>query len=164
MRPNNFDLIRLLAAIQVVIYHGVEHLKIEGLKDTWLLFILECFPGVPIFFVLSGFLVSASWERSKSLGQYGFKQSAKNFSWTLVLFRIFDRGRALFDARLFCQRFRYESWYVDHRSIDDVSILQSRISEAVWRWRTQWKPVDDPDRTPVLYRTAHRVRLSLIHI
>ena len=90
MRPNNFDLIRLLAAIQVVIYHGVEHLKIEGLKDTWLLFILECFPGVPIFFVLSGFLVSASWERSKSLGQYVLNRALRIFPglWCCFAFSI----------------------------------------------------------------------------
>lgn len=28
------------------------------------------FPGVPIFFAISGFLISASWERSNSLRKY----------------------------------------------------------------------------------------------
>lgn len=69
-KTNNFDLIRLAAALQVAFVHGSEHLKIgtEGLK--WVSQVLHIFPGVPIFFVISGFLISASLERSPSISSY----------------------------------------------------------------------------------------------
>lgn len=65
-RQNNFDLIRLLAALQVLIIHGFEHLKLDTTPIEW----LQIFPGVPIFFVISGFLVSASYERSNTIYSY----------------------------------------------------------------------------------------------
>jgi len=54
-KTNNFDLVRLLAALQVILVHGygVEYLP-------WLNSAIAMFPGVPMFFVISGFLVSAS--------------------------------------------------------------------------------------------------------
>lgn len=90
MRPNNFDLIRLLAATQVVIYHGIEHLGLDSISDQWWVKLLECFPGVPIFFVLSGFLVSASYERSKSLTQYAANRALRIFPglWCCLAFSI----------------------------------------------------------------------------
>ncbi|MGB2964038.1 MAG: acyltransferase [Anaerolineales bacterium] len=63
---NNFDLIRLFAALQVVFIHGHEHFGLG--PGSWLVKSLQIFPGVPIFFVISGFLVSASWERSAPQG------------------------------------------------------------------------------------------------
>ena len=79
LRPNNFDLIRLLAALQVVTHHGIEHLGLDSVANHWLVEVLKCFPGVPIFFVLSGFLVSASLERSKSLPQYALNRALRIF-------------------------------------------------------------------------------------
>jgi peptidoglycan/LPS O-acetylase OafA/YrhL len=64
---NNFDLLRILAATQVLYFHTLFHLKID--PPSWTLF-FEYFPGVPIFFVISGYLVSASFERSESLERY----------------------------------------------------------------------------------------------
>lgn len=64
---NNFDLLRILAATQVMVIHSMARLGIPvpgGLK--W----LEWFPGVPIFFVISGYLVSASFERQKNIARY----------------------------------------------------------------------------------------------
>ena len=59
---NNFDLLRLIAASQVALVHGIEHLEVEILYPVakYLAFI----PGVPIFFFLSGLLISAAWERN----------------------------------------------------------------------------------------------------
>lgn len=65
-RVNNFDLLRLLAAFQVLILHAKGHLKVSN--DFIELFsdnILSFFPGVPIFFYISGFLIYSSFERNK---------------------------------------------------------------------------------------------------
>jgi peptidoglycan/LPS O-acetylase OafA/YrhL len=70
VRQNNFDLIRLAAASQVVLFHGLEHLGPAGAAHWTIGQALSWFPGVPIFFVVSGFLVSLSLERSPSLVEY----------------------------------------------------------------------------------------------
>ncbi len=64
-RINNFDLIRLLAAFQVVYGHALHHLNIEnkiviGVYEHF----LKYFPGVPIFFFISGLLIWGSFERN----------------------------------------------------------------------------------------------------
>jgi len=57
MQRNNFDLIRLFAALQVVVTHGDRFiLNWGGVLSP----VLEFIPGVPIFFLISGFLISAS--------------------------------------------------------------------------------------------------------
>lgn len=63
-RHNNFDLIRLLAAYQVVAMHVSDHLLVPVPG------VLSFFPGVPIFFMVSGFLVTASLARCTTLGEY----------------------------------------------------------------------------------------------
>ena len=63
-RHNNFDLIRLLAAYQVVAMHSGEHLQVVMPG------VLTFFPGVPIFFIVSGFLVTASLAHCGSLAEY----------------------------------------------------------------------------------------------
>ncbi len=59
-RTNNFDLIRLIAALQVVVVHSAQHL---GLEHGWVFKILRQFPGVPIFFSVSGFLIFWTYSR-----------------------------------------------------------------------------------------------------
>ena len=90
MRPNNFDLIRLLAALQVVLYHGFEHLKIDDSFSSWFSIFPKCFPGVPIFFVISGFLVSASYKRSKTIGGYTVNRALRIYPglWACLLVAI----------------------------------------------------------------------------
>lgn len=65
-RVNNFGLIRLLAALQVLFSHSVEHLELR--ENEFFHFIGEkfiyYFPGVPIFFTISGFLIFASFEKN----------------------------------------------------------------------------------------------------
>jgi peptidoglycan/LPS O-acetylase OafA/YrhL len=65
--PNNFDLIRLLAAVQVFIGHGFlfgffPHNRVY--TATWFV------PGVPVFFGMSGFLLLWSLERNADLPAY----------------------------------------------------------------------------------------------
>ena len=64
---NNFDLLRILAATQVVGAHIFGHMGLAA-PNWWSAF--DGFPGVPVFFVISGFLISASYERSSSLKNY----------------------------------------------------------------------------------------------
>jgi len=69
-RVNNFDLLRLLAALQVAVVHSIGFLKPTGYFARLLDAGLDRFPGVPIFFVISGVLISKSYERSDSLRDY----------------------------------------------------------------------------------------------
>ena len=70
-RLNNFDLLRLVAALQVVSHHSVDILQVQlpaMLKS--LLHFSNLFPGVPIFFFISGFLISKSYESNHKLSEY----------------------------------------------------------------------------------------------
>ncbi len=68
-RENNFDLIRLYAATQVAWHHALRHLQVDH-ASSLLFQATRLFPGVPIFFFVSGFLISRSHENSSSLGNY----------------------------------------------------------------------------------------------
>lgn len=62
-RVNNFDLIRLLAAAQVAILHGISWFGMySGLRP--IVHALSVFPGVPIFFFVSGMLISRAYLRT----------------------------------------------------------------------------------------------------
>ncbi len=88
MRPNNFDLIRLLAATQVVIFHGVHHIHPPGSQGSIIVRWLDYFPGVPVFFIISGFLVSASYERSKTQKSYWVNRAFRIFPALWVCFAL----------------------------------------------------------------------------
>lgn len=66
---NNFNIIRLLAAGQVLIVHALNHLEFSGL----LVDLFKLVPGVPVFFFVSGMLITASYERL-SLRKRGLRQ------------------------------------------------------------------------------------------
>lgn len=67
---NNFNLIRLVAAIQVAILHIREHLGLVN-ENNIIIDFIRLFPGVPIFFFVSGFLISKSYESNSHLLEYG---------------------------------------------------------------------------------------------
>jgi peptidoglycan/LPS O-acetylase OafA/YrhL len=69
-RINNFDVIRLLAALQVAVVHGITYLKPAGFLAHLVQFGLNLFPGVPIFLVISGLLISKSYEQADSIRHY----------------------------------------------------------------------------------------------
>jgi peptidoglycan/LPS O-acetylase OafA/YrhL len=91
LRPNNFDLIRLVAAVQVLIIHGFEHLglkeKMDLINDSFR-FWINAFPGVPIFFVISGFLISRSFERENRVKTYAVNRLLRIYPALYVCFAV----------------------------------------------------------------------------
>jgi peptidoglycan/LPS O-acetylase OafA/YrhL len=57
---NSFDALRLFAAAQVVFVHALAHLKITELRRPGLSDVMAMFPGVPVFFAISGYLITLS--------------------------------------------------------------------------------------------------------
>lgn len=82
-RQNNFDLLRLAAATQVLIVHALAHM--HGTVPS----ILMRVPGVPVFFVISGYLVSSSARRS-DLQTYVRARALRIYPalWVCLLFSI----------------------------------------------------------------------------
>lgn len=90
-RTNNFDLIRLLAALQVLIWHGCKHF--EGMFDAFypLLVVLYVLPGVPIFFTISGFLIYHSLQNSTgNLRKYFTNRFLRIYPalWVCIIFTV----------------------------------------------------------------------------
>ena len=68
---NNFDLIRLFAAFQVALAHVLHVMEIEtAWIGSLILHMFYLFPGVPIFFFISGFLISRSYENNSCLKEF----------------------------------------------------------------------------------------------
>lgn len=96
-RLNNFDLIRLIAALEVVIGHSVEFLDVT--VPPWLepaYVVLRWFPGVPVFFALSGWLLTGSLERRPDLRDYARNRMLRLFPalWACVLVTLVILGGA----------------------------------------------------------------------
>lgn len=87
-KQNCLSLIKLVAAIQVMIIHMREHLDI--LLPEWVNSIIRFFAGVPIFFIVSGFLIWFSIENSFSYGNYIKKRFWRIYPelWVAVIFEI----------------------------------------------------------------------------
>ena len=93
-RENNFDIIRLLASLQVIIIHCIIHLEINNISNTY---IIQLFPGVLMFFCISGFLIMSSFDRNSNIKQYTINRVLRIFPglyvsliFTLFLLLIFN--------------------------------------------------------------------------
>ena len=86
IRTNNLDLIRLLAAVQVATHHSLGFLKLADtspLVDR-IVYLTLLLPGVPIFFFVSGFLISKSYESSATLWQYARNRALRIYPALIV--------------------------------------------------------------------------------
>ena len=63
-KTNNLNLIRLIAACQVLLGHLSQEFH------CWSFDTLHVFKGVPIFFTLSGFLIYWSYDNNPKIRQY----------------------------------------------------------------------------------------------
>lgn len=91
-RENNFDVVRLFAALQVCIGHIFTHFNIRG---GGLSEFLSNFPGVTIFFAISGFLISCSWCHSKTIKQYARNRFLRIFPALFVCFIVLQLAIAI---------------------------------------------------------------------
>ncbi len=94
---NNFDLVRLFAAVQVVVVHLFTVMPGLPGREQWLV-TLSVFPGVPIFFFISGYLISGSWQRNPRLAGFIASRALRIFpglwlavSFSMVLLMLFYR-------------------------------------------------------------------------
>lgn len=88
LRINNFDLLRVVAAAQVAFFHLSGYLRLDPSRENPLVFFAHSFPGVPVFFVVSGFLISLSWEKNPSLGDYLRNRALRIFPALWVCFAV----------------------------------------------------------------------------
>lgn len=86
---NCLDFIRIIAAFQVMLGHEIEHLALP-VGDLWGCFGVF-FRGVPIFFVISGFLMWFSINRSRTYKEYLKKRFWRIYPelWLAVFIEIF---------------------------------------------------------------------------
>lgn len=78
LHQNNFDVLRLFAALQVVVLHYSVHIgeiSPQGLLEA----ALRPFAGVPIFFFISGFLIAESWVRKPLWREYVWRRAMRIF-------------------------------------------------------------------------------------
>lgn len=72
LKKNNFDLLRVLFALMVCLVHVFE---LSGFRQlSWIIVIFSSEIAVKSFFVISGFLIFMSYERSSSLKSYVSKR------------------------------------------------------------------------------------------
>jgi peptidoglycan/LPS O-acetylase OafA/YrhL len=122
-KRNNFDLIRLVAAAQVMLFHTMHYMEVPvgGLKT-----VVAHLPGVPAFFFVSGFLISASWERNSDLRTFCVNRALRIFPalWAVLFFSILTLVLFYDTAILRANIGKLILW-----SICQVTILQDWIPE-----------------------------------
>ena len=143
-QTNCLNLIRIIAAFQVMFGHMVEHLELPINETAFRMSYF--FRGVPIFFVISGFLMWFSIGRSKTYSQYLKKRFWRIYPelWVAVLIEI---GVILV---------LYKGGYKGYHTIcfwagNDFAILDSNLTKRIWCWDSQWSFVDNRCNDSILY-------------
>lgn len=76
IKDNCFDMIRIFAALQVLLFHYLAHFQIMSFP-IYVGNFFQLFSGVVIFFITSSFLITASYERC--IEQKGEKEGMKDY-------------------------------------------------------------------------------------
>jgi peptidoglycan/LPS O-acetylase OafA/YrhL len=92
-RPNSIDVIRLLAAMQVAFQHTSAHLELRSDTLVTIEKLLSLYPGVPIFYFVSGFLISRSYECNSVISEYAFNRALRIYP-ALIVCTVFAVGSA----------------------------------------------------------------------
>ena len=85
LQTNNFDLIRLAAALQVAYIHCAAQFD-TIISDRPLSTLVLRFPGVPVFFFISGFLISKSFETNSNWREYAWNRALRIYPALMVCF------------------------------------------------------------------------------
>ncbi len=105
---NNFDLLRLLFAGTVCLVHAYE---LSGFRElAWIASFLSTAVAVKAFFVVSGFLIFMSHERSTSLGAYAGKRVRRIYPAYLTVVMLCALGLAFASARPLAEYFS-PAWF-----------------------------------------------------
>ena len=100
-RRNNFDALRLIAATSVIFTHAFLIAEGEQNRDPLVVLTRNQCPtglvGVFVFFAISGFLVTQSWEQTRSLPRYAAKRTLRIYPGyaTCILLLTFGLGAAV---------------------------------------------------------------------
>jgi len=86
-KSNNFDLIRLFAALQVAVVHSVYHQGLASRHDLPML-LTRYFPGVPVFFFVSGFLIYQSFDKNPSVVDFTVNRCLRIYPALIVCFLV----------------------------------------------------------------------------
>ncbi len=84
-QTNNFDLIRLAAALQVAYIHCAAQFD-TIISDRPFSTLVWRFPGVPVFFFVSGFLISKSFESNSNWREYAWNRALRIYPALAVCF------------------------------------------------------------------------------
>lgn len=102
---NNFDLLRLLFAGTVCLVHAYE---LSGFRElAWIASFLSTAVAVKAFFVVSGFLIFMSHERSTSLASYTGKRIRRIYPAYFAVVMLCALGLALASARPLAEYFSF---------------------------------------------------------
>jgi peptidoglycan/LPS O-acetylase OafA/YrhL len=128
VKHNNFNLLRLIAAAQVVYIHTYGHLGMT--VPSWLANVLGQFPGVPMFFIISGFLVTESFMRS-GVGTFFAKRALRIYPALIVNIVILDVSTAIGGGLVVVSWAWYLAFYLPLYSLTASSLIASEIAQTL---------------------------------